>query len=383
MHFHHLHFYVRDVAFWRDWFVHKLAFQTVFESAHAAAVSGSKRANDKIAVSPTVLQQGMIEIWLSGLASTPTVKSYLHRHPPGLVDVGFASDRFDQLLSRVRCQGATILSEVTVAANGYRQCQIQGWADLRHTLVEVSPQWSQQWAQQWAQARAVKVSPPGDSPDSPPDLPWLGMIDHVVLNVPKGQLVEASNWYQRVFGLEAGQQFDINTTRSGLRSQVLIHPEGTVQIPINEPTDASSQIQEFLHHNRGAGVQHVALQSGNAVSAIAHFRQQGLKLISVPDTYYQALKARTDCPIADTSAASRQQILLDWPRGGQQGMLLQTFTQPIFAEPTFFFEIIERSTYDEAGQLKQVQGFGEGNFQALFEAIEQAQLKRANEQNRL
>ncbi|PZO43680.1 MAG: 4-hydroxyphenylpyruvate dioxygenase [Phormidesmis priestleyi] len=372
MHFHHLHFYVQDVAFWRDWFVHKLAFQTVAELAHTAAAPGSKLAkfklaNDKNAVSPTVLQQGMIEIWLSGPTSAPTstVKSYLQQHPPGLVDVGFASDRFDQLLSRVRRQGIAMLSEVTVTATGYRQCQIQGWADLRHTLVEVSPQ--------WAKARASQLSQP--------ELPWLSRIDHAVLNVPKGQLTAASNWYQQVFGLEAGQQFDINTTRSGLRSQVLIDPDGTVQIPINEPTSANSQIQEFLHHNRGAGIQHVALRSGDAVSAIAHFRQQGLKLISVPDTYYQALKARTDCPVVDTSAASRQQVLLDWPQGGQQGMLLQTFTQPIFAEPTFFFEIIERSTYREAGQIKQAQGFGEGNFRALFEAIEQAQIKRSNEQS--
>ncbi len=372
MHFHHLHFYVRDVAFWQDWFVRKLAFQAAAEwdaeGADAAAISLPKPVDSQPVISPTVLKQGMIEIWLSGLTSAPmpAVESYLQRHPPGLIDVGFASDRFDQLLSRVRRQGVTLLSDVTVTASGYRQCQIQGWADLRHTLVEVSPQWTK--------ARASQVSQPR--------LPLLSMIDHVVLNVPKGQLIEASNWYKRVFGLEAGQQFDINTARSGLRSQVLIHPEGTVQIPINEPTGANSQIQEFLDHNRGAGVQHVALRSWDAVKAIAHFRQQGLQLISVPATYYQALKTRTDCPIVDTSSASRQQVLLDWPPGGQQGMLLQTFTQPIFAEPTFFFEIIERSTYREAGQTKQAQGFGEGNFQALFEAIEQAQLKRANEQSR-
>ena len=201
-------------------------------------------------------------------------------------------------------------------------------------------------------------------------------IDHVVLNVPQGELSAASNWYQRVFGLESGQQFDINTVRSGLRSQVLIHPDGSLQLPINEPTSANSQIQEFLHHNRGAGVQHVALRSRDAAGAIAHFRQQQLPLISVPDTYYERLQQRSDCPVSDTSAASRQQLLLDWAQGGKQGMLLQTFTQPIFAEPTFFFEIIERSTYLEKGQTRVAQGFGEGNFQALFEAIERAQIER-------
>ncbi|MEL7227227.1 MAG: 4-hydroxyphenylpyruvate dioxygenase, partial [Cyanobacteria bacterium J06576_12] len=136
--------------------------------------------------------------------------------------------------------------------------------------------------------------------------------------------------------------------------------------------------QEFLHHNRGAGVQHVALRSQNALRAIAHFRNQGLQLLSVPQTYYDTLKEQPDCPLYDLSDITQQQLLLDWSKGGEQGMLLQTFTQPIFAEPTFFFEVIERSDYKENGQVKIAQGFGEGNFQALFEAIEQSQLERGS-----
>lgn len=314
---------------------------------------------------PVGLMQGGIKIRLSGSepgsnsGAGAEVDRYLQQHPPGLVDVGFASDQFDQVLTRARCAGAHLLHEVTANAAGQRQCQIQGWADLRHTLVEVSPEWAAE------QQRAD-------------DTTWLCAIDHVVLNVPQGELSAASCWYQRVFGLETGQRFDINTARSGLRSQVLIHPEGTLQLPINEPSSANSQIQEFLNHNRGAGVQHVALRSRDAVGAIAHFRQQELPLIGVPDTYYEGLQQRSDCPIGDTSAASGQQLLLDWAQGGKQGMLLQTFTQPIFSEPTFFFEIIERSTYLEKGQTKVAQGFGEGNFQALFEAIERAQMTRGS-----
>ena len=354
MHFHHLHFYVRDVAFWQAWFIHKLAFQL-----------GLRRSPGAGQPCPVVLTQGNIEIRLSGstpsAAVTADANRYLQRHPPGLVDIGFASDHFDLLLSRLQRQGAQFLTQVTLNAAGQRQCQIQGWADLRHTLVEVSSEWAAERQQ-----------------DETAGTSWLSTVDHVVLNVPQGELAAASDWYQRVFGLETGQAFDITTARSGLRSQVLIHPEGTLQLPINEPSSANSQIQEFLNHNRGAGVQHVALRSRDAVRAIAHFRQHQLPLISVPKTYYEGLQQRSDCPVGDTSAASRQQLLLDWTQGGKQGMLLQTFTQPIFSEPTFFFEIIERSTYLESGQTKVAQGFGEGNFQALFEAIERAQIARGS-----
>ncbi|NJM97949.1 MAG: 4-hydroxyphenylpyruvate dioxygenase [Phormidesmis sp. RL_2_1] len=362
MHFHHLHFYVRDVAFWRDWFIHKLAFQPDFGSSTNAQ-------------QPLVIKQGAIEIWLSDAVDVPkpAVSHYLHSHPPGVADIGFATDQFDRLLNRLHRYGVKPISGVTHTANGQRQCQVQGWADLRHTLVEVSSQ--------WATARQMIEPPAYEEPhlrQKTAQTSWLDTIDHVVINVPQGELATASAWYQQVFGLEIGQRFDIHTARSGLRSQVLIHPEGTLQLPINEPTSANSQIQEFLAHNRGAGVQHVALHSQDAVSAIAHFRQQGLTLIHVPSTYYEGLQLRPDCPLADTSAASRQQLLIDWAEGGQQGSLLQTFTQPIFTEPTFFFEIIERSTYPEQGQLKRAKGFGEGNFQALFEAIERAQVERGS-----
>ncbi|MGB7248336.1 MAG: 4-hydroxyphenylpyruvate dioxygenase [Phormidesmis sp.] len=348
MHFHHLHFYVEDAAFWQDWLVHKLAFHPV----PARSVVRHTHPQTK------VLRQGGIEVRLSDAEHSAAAARYLQRHPSGIADIAFATDKFDQVLARACAQGADLLGTVALTAAG-RQCQLKGWADLRHTLIEVSPQW------QPYREHSDRAS----SPD-------LLAVDHVVLNVLKGNLGPAATWYQTVFGLEGGQQFDIQTTHSGLRSQVLFHPDGTLQLPINEPSSANSQIQEFLLHNRGAGVQHVALRAQNAISAIAHLRQRGLELISVPHTYYDSLRQRSDCPVQDTSAASHQQLLLDWAQGGQQGMLLQTFTKPIFAEPTFFFEIIERGTYVEDGQTKRAQGFGEGNFQALFEAIERAQLER-------
>ncbi len=368
MYFHHLHFYIKDAAFWEAWFCHKLGFRAVTKVPATQRVPSSE---------PRVLSQGNIEIRLSAPEQSSQVAHYLQQHPAGLVDIAFATDRFDVALAVSQRNGATLLEPVSTLPSGQRQCQLQGWAHLRHTLVEVSADWVQAH-----QAKALAGSSAHHQQTSTSqiaDLPaLLSQVDHVVINVPHGELSAAVRWYQHVFGLELGQSFEINTANSGLCSQVLVHPEGTLQLPINEPSSENSQIQEFLHHNRGAGVQHVALRSPNAVDAIAHFRNQGLQLLSVPSTYYEDLQERLDRPLYNLSAIRQQQLLIDWDQSGERGMLLQTFTQPIFAEPTFFFEVIERSNYRENGQTKIAQGFGEGNFQALFEAIERSQMERGS-----
>lgn len=376
MYFHHLHFYVQDTEAWQEWFSQKLSFDSPSKDSLLAHSKGFGYAY----MQPyEALKQGNIEIRLSAPGRTSNfdpvgedpcqVERYLEQHPSGLVDIAFATKNFDAVLRQALDGGARLLEPVTYDELGQRQCQINGWAHLRHTLVEVSSQWIA------AQAHSQLPDSISLASEFRPE-PKLSNIDHVVINVPQGELHAAAAWYQEVLGMVLGQQFDIQTARSGLHSQVLVHPDGPLQLPINEPSSSNSQIQEFLLHNRGAGVQHVALQSGNAVDAIAHFRAQGLSLLNVPSTYYDSLHQRQDCPINDLSAISRQQLLIDWPQGGQQGLLLQTFTQPIFAEPTFFFEIIERRSYIEDGQLKAAKGFGEGNFQALFEAIERSQLER-------
>ena len=171
--------------------------------------------------------------------------------------------------------------------------------------------------------------------------------------------------------LYAQQTFNIKTDRSGLHSQVMISPHGHVQLPINEPASPSSQIQEFLEVNRGAGIQHIALQIPNLVEGISRFRAAGLSFLSVPQSYYSQLQQRCNFTLSsqELQGIAHQEILVDWHEDAAPGeLLLQIFSQPIFHEPTFFFEFIERRFL--------AQGFGEGNFQALFQAIEREQIKR-------
>ncbi|MEM6449274.1 MAG: VOC family protein [Cyanobacteria bacterium P01_D01_bin.105] len=390
MHFHHLHFYVKDAAFWQNWFIDKLAFQAIAHPSNGQAANGQTAGF-------RALKQGDIEVRLSDPYSSTEAQQYLQSHPPGIVDVAWATDCFEAVLTRARAKGAKLIQKVR-GKLGQRQCQFQGWGSLRHTLVEIPPLLEVPSKASRLEAAGLDAAPINATSqelsfplEAQPELDnnakrqstcldqsLLSSIDHVVLNVCRGQMEIASNWYQQVFGFTQGQRFEITTAHSGLCSQVLVHPNGSLQLPINEPSSANSQVQEFLDHNRGSGIQHVALRSSDAVSAIAHFRQKGLNLISVPTTYYEDLQRRPHCPIPDTRAASAQQLLVDWAAGGQQGALLQTFTKPIFSEPTFFFEIIERGTYAENGHIKNAQGFGEGNFQALFEAIERDQLERGS-----
>ena len=383
MHFHHLHFYVQNAEAWQRWFVDKLAFHSMGEDA-----IGEERYK--------VLKQGDIEVRLSDANGSVAAKQYLQNHPPGVVDVGFTTSEFDRVRSRAKAQGAMLLRQGH-SQNGQRYCELSGWGDLRHTLIEQAVEkqavgkqtvGKQTAGKQTAGKQTVGKQTAGkqtvgrqttekQAVIQRSDL--LQTIDHVVINVAKGQMAIAADWYQRVFGLQPKQRFEISTAHSGLCSQVLTHPSGSLQLPINEPTSHRSQIQEFLDHNRGPGVQHAALRSPNAVGAIAHLRQRGLDLIDVPTTYYEDLCNRlvqTDTPSVDITDLRMQQVLLDWAAGGKRGALLQTFTKPIFSEPTFFFEVIERGKYMENGQIKSAQGFGEGNFQALFEAVERAQQVR-------
>jgi 4-hydroxyphenylpyruvate dioxygenase len=341
MNIDHVHFYVEDAPFWRDWFIQVLGFQPVSSQAD--------RHTQR-----EVVKSGTVIFWLSSaLNGQSPVAQYLQQHPPGIIDVAFqVKDRARAIARAVRAD-ATLIESFEQTGT----CQITGWGNLRHTLVEVPA--------------TIAVMEEKSA---------ITAIDHIVLNVGKGELEPAIAFYEQVFGFQRQQSFAIRTERSALCSQVLTHADGAIKLPINEPTTASSQIQEFLDLNGGAGIQHLALRTEGIVEAIAHFRQQGLSFLDIPSSYYDHLRRRDGFRLteAEWGAIASQEVLVDWQTEQSPALLLQAFTQPIFSQPTFFFELIERRRYWIGSTEKTAQGFGEANFQALFEAIEREQIKRGS-----
>lgn len=343
----HVHFYVEDAQAWRNWFIKYLGFQTVVNPIFPTPVHQGKSFHTDTEV---VTSGNVIFLLSSPLSPISPVAEFLRHHPPGVADVAFAVADVQAVTAKAIANGAKILQPVQNGIASCKYSKIAAWGRLSHTLIE---------------RNIISSQLESVIDDS------FTAIDHVVLNVAVGDLKTAVSWYQRILDFQPQQSFKIQTDRSGLHSQVMISSNGRVQLPINEPASPNSQIQEFLEVNRGPGVQHIALRTPNLISAIARFRAAGLSFLSVPKSYYSQLQQRLELPLSplELQAIAQQQILVDCQKDAPLGaLLLQIFTQPIFNEPTFFFEFIERRS--------QAAGFGEGNFRALFAAIESEQIKR-------
>jgi 4-hydroxyphenylpyruvate dioxygenase len=271
------------------------------------------------------------------------------------VDIAFVVDDLESLSAKIARLGIPIKHQ-TLTTSTAPQIVIPGWGDYQHTLMTVA-------------------SHPR-SPANTPESSAIASIDHVVLNVGKDQLNAAAHWYRELFGFQIQQAFDIQTDYSGLYSQALVDPTGQVQFNINEPSTPTSQIQTFLDIHNGAGIQHIGLRTCDIVTAVDQMRERGLSFLSIPRHYYANLLDRMEqtshfpCHQQEWQEIEKLEILLDWPATDRSSLLLQIFTQPIFEQPTFFLEIIERR--------HQAQGFGEGNFLALFQAMEAAELSQGS-----
>lgn len=376
----HVCFYVNDAIATRDWFVQKLGFRSVGSHVNA------DRAIE-------VVNAGAIYFVLcSALTNRSPIATFLQRHPPGVADVAFCVENLAATIAQATQQGATLLEPIQteVQAQGtLKWVTLTAWGDLTHTLLERTGVTSL-LPQSTVTLDDVLITPPGYRGDFPTisgaidDASNVGLftrIDHVVLNVAAGDLERSVAWYQKVLGFQPQQGFAIQTTHSALCSQVMRHPSPDgAQLPINEPASPNSQIQEFLDVNHGPGVQHIALETTDLVRAIVQLRQRHLSLIHVPASYYTQLRQRSGFALPEViiQQLEQQQILADWQPDAHQAVLLQTFTQPIFDEPTFFFELIQRQPSHDRGRSELAQGFGEGNFRALFEAIEREQMKRGS-----
>ncbi len=199
-------------------------------------------------------------------------------------------------------------------------------------------------------------------PDRNPKGRGLTVIDHLTNNVPKGEMQKWCDFYKNIFNFHEVRKFDIKGEHTGLTSKVMRSPCQKITIPINEPTEGKSQIQEYLDEYRGSGIQHLAMHTGDIVQTVRQLREMGIDFLDSPDTYYEAVAKRVPNVKEDLKTLQELKILVD---GDHDGYLLQIFSKNLIGP--IFFEIIQRRGHS---------GFGEGNFQALFDAIERDQKAR-------
>ena len=193
----------------------------------------------------------------------------------------------------------------------------------------------------------------------------LQYLDHVTHNVYRGNMVKWADFYTNIFGFRQIRYFDIDGKTTGLFSKAMTSACGKIKIPLNESKDDKSQIEEFLKEFNGEGIQHIALTSKDIFSSVAQINNSGVKLLETPDTYYELIENRLPNHNEDVAKLKKFGILIDGTTSPQRKLLLQIFTQNLLGP--VFFEIIQR---------KGDEGFGEGNFKALFDSIELDQMRR-------
>ncbi len=310
-----------------------------------------------------VMSQGYVRILLTSYDSSPAAEkqagSAFHRiHGDGIcvlaAEVEDAAETYRELVSKgarpaleptvfESPEGTLILAEVFSPADfRYRFVQRRASSDLSVPAPLIDGV---------KVARLESPSPTG-----------IFRIDHLTNNIDMGQFDTWLKFYTEVFEFKAVRRFNIKTGRTGLLSDVVQSTCGRIKVPINEATEPESQVQEFVNRFKGAGVQHLAFQTRDIIGGLRTYRARGLKFLAVPSTYYQMVPTRVPGVTEDLKVLEELGILLDGEGGGY---LMQIFTQELVGP--FFVEFIERKGND---------GFGEGNFRALFEAIERDQIER-------
>ncbi len=358
----HVHLYVKDASYWKKWFINVMGFHSIAggddEHTHTEIVRTGNNTNP------------IFFVISSPLSRKSSVAKYLEIHPPGVADIAFQVSDLQNIFAKIKKINSGIqepIQEKKYTKGCLKWSKFVHKNGLTHSLFERKGK-TPILPKTWIKEKPIN----GDNKN------YFLSLDHLVLNVPQGQLNSTIDWYHKALGFQKKQFFKIETPQSGLHSQVMFHPIGKIQLPINEPISKNSQIQEFLDVNNGSGIQHIALKTNKITEVTRQLRQKGLNFLKVPNAYYETFKQsyfNLGFNSQEWQEIVQQNILLDQEatkKNTQENqtypLLLQIFTEPIFEQPTFFFEIIERR--------EQAKGFGEGNFKALFEAIEREQMKR-------
>lgn len=193
----------------------------------------------------------------------------------------------------------------------------------------------------------------------------LTYLDHVTHNLYRGNMNKWAEFYENIFNFKEIRYFDIEGKLTGLKSRAMTSPCGKIRIPLNESSDDKSQIEEFLKDFNGEGIQHIALGTNNIYETVEQLREHGLEFLNTPDTYFEMIEKRLPDHGEPLERLQKNKILIDGHTNPDKKLLLQIFTKNMLGP--VFFEIIQR---------KGDEGFGEGNFRALFESIELDQIKR-------
>lgn len=281
---------------------------------------------------------------------------YFKAHGEGVSKISFIVENAEHALNEAVKRGAELKIPLTVVESEhgtYKYGSIQGFGDVLNEFVE-RPR---------AYFRPNFKHIENDS-KAKPLAQRFARIDHLTNNVAKGEMRRWVNFYKQIFGMEVTRYFDIKGQKTGLESEVVQLANGSIIIPINEPAEnnSKSQIQEFLDLHKGPGVQHIALMTADIIASVGDLQERGIKFLKIPHTYYQNISKRPFKVTEDLNILEKRQLLVD---GDEKGYLLQNFTES-YVGP-LFFETIQRKNH---------WGFGEGNFQALFDAIEMDQMNR-------
>lgn len=279
-------------------------------------------------------------------------QSFSSQHGPSACSTGWRVKNAKKALEIAVERGAKLAESVDLAIDGQDIPAIYGVGDSLIYLVEDSCSEKVLERMGFVDAQEPSIVEPKG----------FHLIDHLTNNVYEGELVPLADFYKKVFGFEEVRYFDINGEETGLVSYALRSPCGSFCIPINEGKEEKSQINEYLREYKGQGIQHIALLTPDIVSVMDNIKQGELKTLDIEDEYYDEVFERLPQVKEDRNKIRDYNLLVD---GDDGGYLIQIFTENVVGP--IFFEFIQRNDH---------YGFGEGNFGALFRAIERDQRRR-------
>ncbi len=349
----HIHFWVGNAKQAMYYWWKGFGFQPV-------AYSGLETGNRQFA--SYVLVSGQIRLVVSAPYS-PSSEIAAHHlvHGDGVKVVAFEVNDLAQAYAELVARGAVVAwppREEIDEFGELRTAAIRVYGETLHVFVDRS-------------AYGGPFAPTYQPIEIPAEPTGLAAVDHIVGNVQLGKMNTWVNFYHQVMGFRQLVHFDdqdISTEYSALMSKVMQNGTGRIKLPINEPAEGKkkSQIEEFLDYYYGPGVQHIAMSTGNIIETVEELKRRGIEFLRVPNAYYDQLPERVGEIKEPLEAIRELGILVD---RDDEGYLLQIFSRPLQDRPTMFIEVIQR---------RGSQGFGKGNFKALFEALELEQQRRGN-----